>query len=135
MLVALDSRPILVRVDRIAELLTKRLVALRSHRARSGIHRIRRLVTEGLAGPGLDLRLELVDGTLTGGRGGAVIRTTSVDTMSDRPALSVRDVLGDIASKGLTGDGRVGLGRIRLERLLGCGQKEVRCEISSDKRR
>jgi hypothetical protein len=78
MLVALDSRPILVRVDRIAELLTKRLVALRSHRARSGIHRIRRLVTEGLAGPGLDLRLELVDGTLTGGRGGAGVRTNNV---------------------------------------------------------
>lgn len=67
MLVALDGGPILVRVDRIAKLLTKRLVALRSHSARSGTHRIRRLVAEGLAGLGSDLRLELVDGTLTGG--------------------------------------------------------------------
>jgi hypothetical protein len=129
MLIALDGRPILVRVDRVPKLLAKRLVPLRSHRARSGIHRIRRLVAEGLAGLGLDLRFELVDGALTGGRGGAAIRTTNVNTMSDRPALSVRDVLGDLASKGLTGDGRVGLGRIRLERLLGCGQNEVRCEI------
>jgi hypothetical protein len=72
--VALDSRPILVRVDRVPKLLAKRLVALRVHRARSGIHRIRRLVAEGLAGLGLDLRLELVDGALTGGRGGAAMK-------------------------------------------------------------
>lgn len=89
MLVALDSRPILVRVDRIAKLLAKRLVAVRSHRARSGIHRIRRLVAEGLAGLGLDLRLELVDGALTGGRGDAAIETIDVNSMSDRPALNV----------------------------------------------
>jgi hypothetical protein len=89
MLVALDSRPILVRVDRIAKLLTKRLVALRSHRARSGIHHIGRLVAEGLAGLGLDLRLELVDGTLTGGRGGATRRTIDVSSRYDRRTMRV----------------------------------------------
>jgi hypothetical protein len=83
MLIALDGRPILVRVDRIAKLLAKRLVALRGHRARSGIHRIRRLVAEGLAGLGLDLRLELVNGTLTGGRGGAAIETIDVSSTND----------------------------------------------------
>lgn len=66
-LVALDGSPVLVRIDRISKLLAERLVVLRGHRARSCIHRIRRLVTESLAGLGLDLRLELVDGTLTGG--------------------------------------------------------------------
>lgn len=51
-----------------------------------------------------------------------------------RPVFKVWDPLGNLASEGLTGDSRIGLGRIRLERLLGCGQNEVRCEISSGRK-